>query len=55
LPTSARKASARSSIQAIKGDMASGPLDARRAMDALMALDAGACARRGHDRYLIED
>ena len=35
------------------GDMASGPLDARRAVDALMAL--GATSVRGnHDRYLVE-
>jgi diadenosine tetraphosphatase ApaH/serine/threonine PP2A family protein phosphatase len=35
------------------GDMASGPLDARRTVDALMAL--GATSVRGnHDRYLVE-
>jgi predicted phosphodiesterase len=35
------------------GDMASGPLDARRAMDALMALDA-IHVLGNHDRYLID-
>ena len=35
------------------GDMASGPLDARRTMDALMALDA-AHVLGNHDRYLID-
>jgi len=35
------------------GDMASGPLDARRAMDALMALDA-VHVLGNHDRYLID-
>jgi predicted phosphodiesterase len=35
------------------GDMASGPLDARRTMDALMALDA-IHVRGNHDRYLID-
>jgi len=35
------------------GDMASGPLDARRTMDALMALDA-IHVLGNHDRYLIE-
>jgi diadenosine tetraphosphatase ApaH/serine/threonine PP2A family protein phosphatase len=35
------------------GDMASGPLDARRTMDALMALDA-VHVRGNHDRYLID-
>ncbi|MES2599877.1 MAG: metallophosphoesterase family protein [Pseudomonadota bacterium] len=35
------------------GDMASGPLDARRAMDMLMALDA-VHVLGNHDRYLIE-
>ena len=35
------------------GDMASGPLDARRAMDALMALDA-VQVLGNHDRYLID-
>ncbi|WFU16866.1 metallophosphoesterase family protein [Bradyrhizobium sp. CB3481] len=35
------------------GDMASGPLDARRAMDALMALDA-AHVLGNHDRWLID-
>jgi diadenosine tetraphosphatase ApaH/serine/threonine PP2A family protein phosphatase len=34
------------------GDMASGPLDARRTMDALMALDA-VHVLGNHDRYLI--
>jgi len=35
------------------GDMASGPLDARRTMDALMALDAVHVAGN-HDRWLID-
>jgi diadenosine tetraphosphatase ApaH/serine/threonine PP2A family protein phosphatase len=35
------------------GDMASGALDARRTMDALMALDA-VHVRGNHDRYLID-
>src|SRR3982074_2671885 len=35
------------------GDMASGPLDARRTMDVLMALDA-VHVLGNHDRYLIE-
>jgi diadenosine tetraphosphatase ApaH/serine/threonine PP2A family protein phosphatase len=35
------------------GDMASGPLDARQAMDALMALDA-VHVLGNHDRYLID-
>src|SRR5882757_2863332 len=35
------------------GDMASGPLDGRRTMDALMALDA-AHVLGNHDRYLID-
>jgi diadenosine tetraphosphatase ApaH/serine/threonine PP2A family protein phosphatase len=35
------------------GDMASGPLDARRAMDALMAMDA-VHVLGNHDRYLID-
>ena len=35
------------------GDMASGPLDARRAMDALMALEA-VHVLGNHDRYLID-
>jgi diadenosine tetraphosphatase ApaH/serine/threonine PP2A family protein phosphatase len=35
------------------GDMASGPLDARRAMDLLMALDA-VHVLGNHDRYLID-
>jgi len=35
------------------GDMASGPLDARRTMDALMALDA-THVLGNHDRYLID-
>jgi len=35
------------------GDMASGPLEARRAMDALMALDA-VHVLGNHDRYLID-
>lgn len=35
------------------GDMASGPLDARRTMDILMALDA-AHVRGNHDRWLID-
>lgn len=35
------------------GDMASGPLDARRTMDVLMALDA-VHVRGNHDRYLID-
>jgi predicted phosphodiesterase len=35
------------------GDMASGPLDARRAMDALIALDA-VHVRGNHDRWLID-
>ncbi len=35
------------------GDMASGPLDARPTMDALMALDA-VHVRGNHDRYLID-
>jgi diadenosine tetraphosphatase ApaH/serine/threonine PP2A family protein phosphatase len=35
------------------GDMASGALDARRTMDALMALDA-THVRGNHDRYLID-
>jgi diadenosine tetraphosphatase ApaH/serine/threonine PP2A family protein phosphatase len=35
------------------GDMASGPLDARRTMDTLMALDA-VHVRGNHDRYLID-
>src|SRR5258708_14351779 len=36
-----------------RGDMASGPLDARRTMDALMALDA-VQVLGNHDRYLID-
>jgi diadenosine tetraphosphatase ApaH/serine/threonine PP2A family protein phosphatase len=35
------------------GDMASGPLDARRTMDALMAIDA-VHVLGNHDRYLID-
>src|SRR5260370_35988301 len=35
------------------GDMASGPLDARRTMDALMALGA-VHVLGNHDRYLID-
>jgi diadenosine tetraphosphatase ApaH/serine/threonine PP2A family protein phosphatase len=35
------------------GDMASGPLDARRTMDTLMALDA-THVRGNHDRWLID-
>ena len=35
------------------GDMASGPLDARRTMDRLMALDA-THVLGNHDRYLID-
>src|ERR1700710_1806064 len=35
------------------GDMASGPLDARRTMDMLMALDA-VHVLGNHDRYLID-
>src|SRR5271156_3488504 len=35
------------------GDMASGPLDARRTMDALMALDA-VPVLGNHDRWLID-
>src|SRR6202000_1916390 len=35
------------------GDMASGPLDARRTMDAVMALDA-LHVLGNHDRYLID-
>jgi diadenosine tetraphosphatase ApaH/serine/threonine PP2A family protein phosphatase len=35
------------------GDMASGPLDARRTVDALMALEATS-VRGNHDRYLVE-
>src|ERR1700760_906916 len=35
------------------GDMASGPLDARRTMDALMALNA-VHVLGNHDRYLID-
>jgi 3',5'-cyclic AMP phosphodiesterase CpdA len=35
------------------GDMASGPLDARRTMDTLMALDA-VHVLGNHDRYLID-
>jgi diadenosine tetraphosphatase ApaH/serine/threonine PP2A family protein phosphatase len=35
------------------GDMASGPLDARRTMDALMTLEATS-VRGNHDRYLVE-
>jgi 3',5'-cyclic AMP phosphodiesterase CpdA len=35
------------------GDMASGPLDARRTMNALMALDA-VHVLGNHDRYLID-
>ena len=35
------------------GDMASSPLEARKAMDALMALDA-VHVRGNHDRYLID-
>ena len=35
------------------GDMASGPLDARRTMDALMALDA-VHVLGNHDRWLID-
>ena len=35
------------------GDMASGPLEARRAMDALMALDA-VHVLGNHDRWLID-
>ena len=35
------------------GDMASGPLDARRTVDALMALGA-TNVRGNHDRYLVE-
>src|SRR5712664_2542705 len=40
-------------LEAVVGDMASGPLDARRTMDALMALDA-VHALGNHDRYLID-
>src|SRR5258708_29812400 len=36
-----------------RGEMASGPLDARRTMDALMALDA-VHVLGNHDRYLID-
>src|ERR1700710_1504436 len=35
------------------GDMASGPLDARRTMDRLMALDA-VHVRGNHDRWLVD-
>ena len=35
------------------GDMASGPLDARRTLDTMMAMNA-TCVRGNHDRYLIE-
>ena len=35
------------------GDMASGPLDARRTMDRLMTLDA-VHVRGNHDRWLID-
>src|SRR5258708_13045474 len=35
------------------GDMASGPLDARKTMDALMAIDA-VHVLGNHDRYLID-
>jgi diadenosine tetraphosphatase ApaH/serine/threonine PP2A family protein phosphatase len=35
------------------GDMASGPLEARRTVDVLMALDA-ISVRGNHDRYLVE-
>jgi predicted phosphodiesterase len=36
------------------GDMASGPLDARRTMDALMALDDAVHVLGNHDRWLID-
>ena len=47
--------SARSGITDIVdlGDMASGPLDARRTMDILMALDA-VHVRGNHDRWLVD-
>ena len=35
------------------GDMASGPLDARRSLDIMMAMDA-TCVRGNHDRYLTD-
>jgi diadenosine tetraphosphatase ApaH/serine/threonine PP2A family protein phosphatase len=35
------------------GDMASGPLDARRTVDIMMGLDA-TCVRGNHDRYLTD-
>jgi diadenosine tetraphosphatase ApaH/serine/threonine PP2A family protein phosphatase len=35
------------------GDMASGPLDARRTVDIMMRLDA-TCVRGNHDRYLTD-
>ena len=35
------------------GDMASGPLDARRTIDIMMAMDAP-CVRGNHDRYLTD-
>ena len=40
-------------LDGLLGDMASGPLDARRAMDILMALDA-VHVLGNHDRYLID-
>jgi predicted phosphodiesterase len=36
------------------GDMASGPLDARRTLDIMMGMDA-VCVRGNHDRYLTDD
>ena len=36
------------------GDMASGPLDARRTIDIMMAMNA-TCVRGNHDRYLTDD
>jgi diadenosine tetraphosphatase ApaH/serine/threonine PP2A family protein phosphatase len=35
------------------GDMASGPLDARRTLDIMMGMDA-TCVRGNHDRYLTD-
>ncbi len=36
------------------GDMASGPLDARRTIEIMMAMNA-TCVRGNHDRYLTDD
>jgi diadenosine tetraphosphatase ApaH/serine/threonine PP2A family protein phosphatase len=36
------------------GDMASGPLDARRTLDIMMGMNA-TCVRGNHDRYLTDD